>query len=85
MTKVIILGEPAEKKEGKKIEFIYCIGTEKNDEVNRIKATLTPSDCDVIELIRHSNDQTRYDIMFGYGKSRNNGALYLGHFNDGIV
>lgn len=84
MTKVIILGEPAEKKEGKNIEFVQSLQSTKNwreckDVANEWKN---------VELICKNYNQSStdpYDLMFAYDSIREEGALYLGHFNDGIV
>lgn len=88
MTKVIIVGqaqgaEPVKKK----IEFKYFItGLGCN------VAVFPPANFKVVELISMGydyapGDQIRiiYDLMFAYDDDRNDGTLYLGHFNDGVV
>lgn len=79
MTKVTILGqEPKEKKELKPIEFTESLTGSKNFE----GGCVPPSDWANIELVCRYGS---FDIMFAYDDSRNNGCLYLGHFNDGVV
>ena len=84
MTKVIILGEPAEKKEGKKIEFTHILLVDQSiDSTNA-----SPRSYECIELVvkgYHSDPQEGFDIMYAYNEDRNEGNMYLGHFNDGIV
>ena len=79
MTKVIILGEPAEQKEGKKIEFIYGLSTDRS----LFKHASTPSSYKNVELILRNFGE--YDLMIAYDNDKDFGCLYLGHFNDGIV
>ena len=84
MTKVIILGEPAEKKEGKKIEFVKLLTS--SLEINEIAGRV--HDWKNIELICKNYDEGdsgNFDLMFAYDDNRSEGTLYLGHFNDGIV
>ena len=84
MTKVIILGEPAEKKEGKKIKFVKAFV----HQMEWINCTSTPSDWENIELIcknYNKSSEDPYDLMYAYDDERNMGNIYLGHFNDGIV
>ncbi len=84
MTTVTIIGEakPIEKK--KPIEFVKYLDSSINfQSVN--KTVTIPTDYKFIELIRKSNSNQRYDIMFAYDYDRSKGVIYLGHFNDGIV
>lgn len=81
MTKVVILGQAeAVEPEKKKIEFVKAI----NGSGEIVKSYSDPKDYKNIELI-----SIRYifefDIMFAYNDNRNNGVLYLGYFNDGVV
>jgi len=80
MTKVIILGEQPEKKELKPIEFLKYLGYYL--EFNSICSK--PKDFKNIELIC-KNYFNKCDLMFAFDEDRNNGVLYLGHFNDGVV
>lgn len=81
-TKVIIIGqEKPKQRELKKIEFTHLLNTCKKIEPTNAQ----PDVWDCIELIckNYSKD---FDLMFGYDEeNRSGGALYLGHFNDGIV
>lgn len=84
MTKVIILGEPAEKKEGKKIEFVHRIRTEISG-AGRTDVRHSPSEYEYVELVRSKSHSSFFDIFLAYDDDRSKGVLYLGHFNDGIV
>lgn len=79
MTKVILLGETDSKKELKPIEFVKSlINFSFHD------AEAKPSEWENIELIaRNYNEE--FDLMFAYDDNRSDGAIYYGHFNDGIV
>lgn len=80
MTKVIILGEQAEQKtELKKIEFVKMLSVNVSIEKSESK----PSSWQNIELI--CKNYGDYDLMYAYDNDRNDGVLYLGHFNDGVV
>jgi hypothetical protein len=81
MTKVIILGEQPESKELKPIEFVKSL----NMDNDFIKAVSIPDLHDNIELICRNYNHENQDLMFAYNEHRNEGILYLGHFNDGIV
>lgn len=79
MTKVIILGEVAPKEPKKPIEFKLIVMS--NGTID--KALLKPNSFDFIELIATSKS---YDIFYAYNKNnRSEGAIFLGHFNDGVV
>jgi len=80
MTKVIILGQEPEKKELKPIEFVKYLDYHLEFNSNCSK----PQRFKNIELICR-NYFKGYDLMFAFGEDRNQGVLYLGHFNDGIV
>jgi hypothetical protein len=81
MTNVIIIGEQPEKIELKPIEFVYCLNGNKG--INN--AVCTPNSYKNIELICMKYTSEGFDLMFAYKHFRNEGVLYLGHFNDGIV
>jgi hypothetical protein len=80
MTKVIILGEQPEKKELKPIEFKLQF----TDNKAPCSPTHTPNQWENVELI-----SKRYadglDLMYAYDNNRNDGRVYLGHFNDGVI
>jgi len=80
-TKVTILGEAnTEQKKLKPIEFVKTL----NGNHSFIDATFSPSKWDNIELIQRKFYD--FDLMFAYSiDGRDNGLLYLGHFNDGVV
>ena len=80
MTNVIILGEQPKKKELKPIEFIQYLDYHFEFNSNCTK----PQRFKNIELICRKY-LTGYDLMFAYDEDRNQGVLYLGHFNDGVV
>lgn len=79
-TKVIILVEQPENKPLKPIEFVKSI----NADISFSNAVINPASWDNIELIC-KDYSSGYDLMFAYNKDRNEGILYFGHFNDGVV
>lgn len=85
MTKVTIIGEePKAEKELKAIEFTHLLTVDKEI----IETEEVPHSYNYIELIckRYSHYKNYYfDLMFAYNGDRNNGELFLGHFNDGVV
>ena len=83
MTKIIDLGEADKKQLDKKpIKFLKFI----DFGLKKVNCTdEDPSDYDVIELVCQDYD-SGVDIMFAYNDgSRNDGVLYFGHLNDGVV
>ena len=80
MTKVIILGEPTPEQPKKPIELKLSLT------VNRtiIESNINPKLYKNIELISSKYDYV-HDLMYAYDTDRNDGCLYLGHFNDGVV
>jgi len=80
MTKVIILGKEPEKKELKPIEFVKYL----DYHLEFSSGCSSPKKWENIELIC-KNHFNKYDLMFAFDEDRNNGVLYLGHFNDGVV
>lgn len=93
MTKVIILGEQAEQKEElKKIEFVSFLHIHTIHQLGIRSApkiypcnTIDPGRYKTIELIRKNYGGSGMDLMLAYMIDRNDGTLYLGHFNDGVV
>lgn len=79
-TKVTILGQQEPKQE-KKIEFVKMLLG--NIIVKTTKKN--PCDYDNIILICSNYGGIGMDLFFAYDDDVNIGALYLGHFNDGIV
>jgi len=85
-TKVTILGEEPQKKELKKIEFVKILmsslkveETEKEPEHYHL-----PFEWANIILL-HKNYGGGLDLMFAKSDDINDGCLFLGHFNDGVV
>ena len=80
-TKVTILGQ--EKEEAKKVlkPIEFCKSLTNSGGIE--KASTPASRYKNIELIRRNLGG--FDLMFAYGTERDSGALYLGHFNDGVV
>lgn len=80
MTKVTILGATPEKKELKKIEFVKILqGIEWDRDVCEARIWLN------ITLLSRQYRETNLDLMFAWDSNPDIGALYLGHFNDGVV
>lgn len=81
-TKVTVIGSKARPKELKPIEFCSYFNVVKGT----CSATALPGNYNYIELIC-LNYQGQLDLMFAYADAsdRNDGALYLGKFNDGVV
>jgi hypothetical protein len=80
MTKVIVLGEQPIKKELKPIEFVKYLDSDSEFGSNCTE----PKDWKNIELIC-KNYFNKCDLMFAYDNDRQDGVLYIGTFNDGIV
>lgn len=82
MTKCIVLGAKEESKERERIIFKHFLDS--GFEV--IGHHLLPEEYEYIELIC-LNYCDNYDLMFAYDEpdNRGNGALYIGHWNDGVV
>ena len=79
-TEVIILGENATIKKKNPIKFVKVLM--KSDGFTTPECS--PSEYKHIELI--ARDFLKgYDLMFAYCENRNEGNLYIGYFNDGIV
>lgn len=90
MTKVTILGQDGPTKQKlTPIEFKFQINgciedIEGGDDVIDNTSSL-PNMFDNIELVC-KGDKNFYDIMFAYNTGgRENGSIFLGYFNDGIV
>lgn len=80
MTKVIVIGDQPNQEKKKKIEFVHCL----EGDFKVAPAETKPSDWKNIELIckDYSNG---VDLMYVYDNDRNDGCLYSGRFNDGVV
>ena len=81
MTKVIILGEDAPEQPKKPIKFVYFL-----NQGHKFDTGVAYPNCFAnIELICSNYLNKGFDLMFAYDDNRNNGVLYLGHINDGVV
>ena len=82
MTKCIVLGENKSINDKRPIQF--------TGHLNKSTADIWRNECQSprtwsnIELIS-KNNAAGEDIMFAYNNKREDGILYLGHWNDGIV
>lgn len=82
MTKTSIFGQSEVKQEEKKqIEFVKYL--------SRVDGTLgvkpcSPDDYENVTLLQ-KNYTTEFDLMWAYDDDPNEGYIYLGHWNDGIV
>lgn len=82
MTKVIILGQEPEQKKKKSIEFVKQV----DHGLDIVNPRYSPNQFENIELIaREWDDGGLLDLIFAYDNDRNEGYLFLGHFNDGVV
>lgn len=86
-TIITVLGSKAKTNQPKRIEFKQCLIAGSNPEL--VTSHGDPSMFNYIELICHnySGLGDGDDLMFAYDdpNRRDNGVLYLGNFNDGIV
>ena len=80
MTKVTILGQEPKEEKKNKINLEFILG-----EKEMIKCSYKASDWKHVELVCFKYGRSDKDLMFCYNDNRNEGGLYLGHFNDGIV
>jgi len=82
MTKTSVFGQEAEpKKEKKQIIFVKELS---DNEIKRVPAE--PAHWNHVMLLRKSDHNMCYDIMYAYDTGRENGGLiYLGYWNDGVV
>jgi hypothetical protein len=88
MVKVIIIGEQPSKTKNKGIEFHEFLTAGEIPRVANKSSNHIPKNFDYIELICRRYDQLgNYDLMFAYNNpdKREEGVLFLGKFNDGII
>ena len=88
MTQCTILGGPKMKEQKKKpIEFIWVVTNEKlaNTAKQVDNACGKPNQFAHVELVQQASSKDYFDVMFAYDQNRNDGCLYLGHWNDGVV
>jgi hypothetical protein len=80
-TKVIILGEePKEVKQLKPIEFVKYLSSD----ISLDSETTLPSSWKHVDLVIKDYTTDGLDVMLTYDNDKDCGALYLGHYNDGI-
>ena len=81
MTKTSIFGQPEVKQEEKKpIEFVkYFTGTK------TISTKDSPFLFENVILLGKDYFSEDYDLIWVYDDNPNDGTLYLGHWNDGVV
>lgn len=85
MTKAFVFGASKKNESRKKIEFLYYLHEYKGAmEVCNVQSD-TPSIWDNVMLLSRASGRREYDIIFAWNKNLNEGTLYLGHWNDGIV
>ena len=80
MTKCIVIGENLQQKQlPKRIEFCLFLDGQEFDTV-----TTRPKEWEYIELISHNGE---FDVRWVYDnpENRDDGTLYLGHWNDGVI
>jgi len=81
MTKVSVFGQEAEQEKKKKpIEFVKYLN---GDEVEQCPSP--PSDYENLVLLEKNYYCIGFDLMWAHNDSPNDGTLYLGHWNDGVV
>jgi hypothetical protein len=80
MTKVTILGQPQGDEPKKKIEFKHGLSASEKTEV-----WADPTAYKNIVFLSENYCGEGFDLMYAYDEHINEGYLYLGHFNDGIV
>jgi hypothetical protein len=81
MTKTSIFGQPEVKQDEKKpIEFVKYFNGDK-----AIATRDSPCIFENVILLEKNYFSDDYDLMWAYGENPNDGSLYLGHWNDGVV
>ena len=78
-TNVIIIGQVSPTVQT--IEFIKFL----NGNYECVAPRINPSSFKNIELICRNYKDAGFDLMFAYNDKRNEGSIYFGRFNDGIV
>ena len=87
MTKVIILGSEEKQQTKKPIEFLFSLIKDDDNKVSFVEETeddVKPNLWKFIELICRDYIDG-YDLMYAYDDRAEEGILYMGYFNDGIV
>lgn len=81
MTKCIVIGEQPTESKKKPIEFVKALIIVP---IRIEKAIVRPNIYKNIELIAPKCYEG-LDVMFAYDNTRQDGAIYLGHWNDGVA
>jgi len=81
MTQVIVLGKPTIKSTSNPIVFVKSLKSDLTFGVGCV----SPTEFKFVELVALNYYSSDFDLMFAYNDERDNGYLYLGHFNDGTV
>ena len=81
MTKVSVFGQKAtESKQLKPIEFKYCV-----DSTGKLSIAAHPSTWMNVQLFAKKYRGGEFDLILAWDDNPNNGAIYLGHWNDGVI
>ena len=81
MTKVSVFGDkPTEKKELKQIELVEFIKLTRNSE-----AVEFANEYENITLLVKDYCRDGFDLILAYDEDVNDGGVYFGYWNDGIV
>ena len=81
MTKVSVFGQDSEEEKKKKpIEFVKAFFYKKF-----VDAKAKPSEYEYVVLLEKNYYGINLSLIWAYDNNPNNGTLYLGHWNDGVV
>lgn len=84
MTKVVkLIAENEATESKKKIEFVFLVTCNKTFVV----APNKPHEWDNVSILCRKSDNDKYDIMIAWDNDSNEEqrAVYLGHWNDGVI
>jgi hypothetical protein len=87
MTKVIILGQEPKQKKPTPIEFLYILKSTFQENVSEIKFTETCQKANHWQevILLRKNYACGLDLFFCQNPESMKRAIFLGHFNDGVV
>ena len=81
MTKVSVFGQKAtESKQLKPIEFVHHINL-----IGRTTIPAEPSTWLNVQLFAKKYRGGEFDLILAWNDNSNDGAIYLGHWNDGVI